>query len=206
MRSLSPVLLSCLLTAACGEGGHGGIPGQELGTYDVMAEMARSSCGEGALGATDPWQFEVRLSRADRELFWLNGREAIAGRLDADGVSFAFETRVEVEAMPAERGRKACVVSRSDEAQGVLSATGDDVQAFSGSLEFGYIALEGSDCSPLIGVAGGFEALPCSMTYELDATHQSPRTTLTGGPTVRPCDRDWSPVLRLARNELLCYA
>lgn len=170
MRSSFPALCVCLLVAGCGDGGHGGIPGEELGTYGVVASMASSSCGEGALGATDPWQFEVRLSRADRELFWLNGREAIAGRLAADGVTFSFETGVEVEALPESRGQKACIVSRGDRAEGVLSAAGDEVLAFSGSLEFRYAALEGSDCSPLLGVAGGFETLPCSMAYALEGS------------------------------------
>ena len=159
------------LSSACGEGGHGGVPGEELGTYAVEGSLARSSCGPGALGATDPWQFEVRLSRADRELFWLNGREAIQGSLQPDGVSFGFETRVEVEALPAERGRKACVVSRSDRAQGALSAAEGDVLAFTGSLEFDYeVADEASDCSPLVGVTGGFTTLPCSMAYRLEGS------------------------------------
>ncbi|HVJ17655.1 MAG TPA: hypothetical protein VM686_19675 [Polyangiaceae bacterium] len=169
MRSLLPILTLGLLSVACGEGGHGGIPGEELGTYGVVGTLSSSSCGPDALGATDPWQFEVRLSKADRELFWLNGREAIAGRLSTDGVTFEFETRVEVEALPAERGRKACVVSRSDQAQGVLSAAAGDVLAFSGELAFGYSVLEDSDCSPLVGVTGGFAALPCSMAYALQA-------------------------------------
>jgi len=169
VRSLIAVSTS-LLCAACGEGGHGGVPGEELGTYSVLGTLEGSSCGPGALGATDPWQFEVRLSRADRELFWLNGREAIAGRLSADGVTFTFETRVKVEAFPAWRGQKVCIVSRSDNAQRVLSAAnGEEVLAFSGSLEFDYMALPDADCSPLIGVTGGFETLPCSMAYALQA-------------------------------------
>jgi hypothetical protein len=173
VRSLFAVP-TCLICAACGTGGHGGVPGEELGTYAVRGSLASSSCGPGALGATDPWQFEVRLSRADRELFWLNGREAIAGTLNPDGVTFTFETRVEVEAIQAERGHEACVVSRSDHARGVLSAASGDVLAFSGSLEFDYSALAGADCSPLIGVMGGFEALPCSMGYALEADRTKP--------------------------------
>jgi hypothetical protein len=167
-----PLILASLIgicCAGCGEGGHGGVPGEELGTYAVHGPLASSSCGPGALGATDPWQFEVRLSRADRELFWLNGREAIAGTLSADGVTFTFETRVEVEVIPAQRGQRACVVSRSDHARGVLSAASGEVLAFSGSLEFEYSALTGGDCSPLIGVMGGFETLPCSLGYALEA-------------------------------------
>jgi hypothetical protein len=169
VRSQILLVVLGLSSSACGQGGHGGVPGEELGTYGVVGQLTSSSCGENALGAVDPWQFEVRLSRADRELFWLNGREAIAGRLETDGVSFGFETRVEVEALPAERGQKACVVSRSDRAHGVLSASSGDVLAFTGALEFSYTAVDGFDCSPLVGVSGGFEKLPCSMAYGLEA-------------------------------------
>jgi hypothetical protein len=173
VRSLPALVCFTLLLPACGEG-HGGVPGEELGTYSVVGELDGSSCGPDALGALDPWEFEIRLSRADRELFWLNGREAIAGRLEADGTSFSFETRVEVEVLPAERGQPGCVVSRADAAQGALSAASGDVLAFSGSLAFQYSALDGSACGPLIGVSGGFQALPCSMTYRLDGTRTAP--------------------------------
>jgi hypothetical protein len=176
-----PLLASILLVtlSACGEGGHGGIPGDELGTYGVVGSLSGSTCGDGALGATDPWQFEVRLSRADRELFWLNGREAIAGRLEADGVSFSFETRVDVELIPAEKGRPACVISRYDRATGLLSADNTDVESFAADLrfEFAVAASDGSvgyDCSPAIGVSGGFAALPCSMGYDLEAVRTRP--------------------------------
>ncbi len=165
---------AALLTAACSGNGHGAYPGDDLGTYQVVGHITDSGCGEGSLGATDPWNFEIHLSRAERELFWLNGREAIAGRVADDGVSFSFETRVEVEAAPAERGRKACVVSREDHASGELSAGGTEVLAFTSVLDFDYTVVGDSDCSGLIGVPGGFQTLPCGMSYELSGTRSAP--------------------------------
>jgi hypothetical protein len=166
VRRRASLLLSLFTVPGLAACMNGHEPGEELGTFSVVAELASSTCGKGALGATDPWKFEIKLARFERELFWRNGREDITGTLEADGVSFRFDTRVEAEVVPAQRGTKACVISRKDHAEGRLSSPDDDVVSFEGSLDFEFSAVDGSDCSSVIGVPGGFEKLPCRMTYD----------------------------------------
>jgi len=163
---LTLVLLAC--AAGCGEGGKDPkVPGDALGTFRVHAALESSSCGPGALGSTDVWEFDVQLSRRGSDLYWLNGAEAIPGSIAPDGVSFAFESRVAVEVEPRRAGRIGCTIYRNDQASGLLSAAGTDVTSFSGRLRFGYSPEPSSDCGVAIGVEGGFATLPCEMAYDL---------------------------------------
>jgi hypothetical protein len=148
------------------------IPGELLGTYGVEGALVESDCGEGALGSTDDWKFDVKLSRFHDDLYWINGREVIPGGIAADGVSFGFSTRVEGEVMPAGRGLEACVLSRSDSAKGTLSSDSLDVEGFEATLKFGYSAAAGADCEAWVGGPDSVAALPCSLTYDLTGTRR----------------------------------
>jgi hypothetical protein len=149
------------------------IPGDELGTYQVVANLDSSTCGPGALGAKDVWEFDVKLSRDGDALYWLNGAEAISGSVASDGVSFAFETRVDVQAIEPGKGQTGCVISRIDSGSGTLSSSSLEVSSFDGLLRYGFQPTSGSDCAPLLGVEGGFYALPCEMSYRLSATRKA---------------------------------
>jgi len=149
------------------------VPGDSLGTFQVAATLDSSSCGPGALGSTESWDFEVQLSRRDDNLYWLNGQEAIPGRIAADGVTFAFDTRASIELEPAGKGRIGCSVVRSDQASGTLSSPTLDVASVAGRLVFGYAPTPTSDCSALYGMEGGFSALPCQMAYDFEALRTS---------------------------------
>src|SRR5687768_6334338 len=105
-------------------------PGDLLGVYSVVGSLDDTTCGAGALAAEDPWSFDVKLSRYQRDLYWLNGREAIVGDIDKDGRSFSFDTRIEIEVQAALRGHPGCVISRVDRARGELSADDTDVETF----------------------------------------------------------------------------
>jgi hypothetical protein len=164
---VSVLLLGC--SDLVGGGKDAKIPGEPLGTFHVIGQLESSTCGPGALGATDLWEFDVRLSRDGGDLYWLNGAEAIPGRIAADGKSFAFDTRVAVQAIPAGKGQPGCTIVRNDSASGSLSSATTDVASFSGRLRFGYSPQAGSDCGPLVGVDGGFAGLPCEMSYLLEA-------------------------------------
>jgi hypothetical protein len=146
------------------------IPGDLLGTYDVAGTLVESDCGEGALGSTNEWSFDVKLSRFHDDLYWINGREVIPGGIEPDGVSFAFSTRVEAEVLPTGRGRPACVLSRADSAKGTLSSDSLDVETFDATLSFSYSAVAGSDCELWVGGPDTVAALPCSMSYGLTGT------------------------------------
>jgi hypothetical protein len=149
------------------------IPGDLLGTYHVVGDLGDSTCGPGALDAPEVWEFDVRLSRADSELFWLNGAEAIEGEVAADGVSFTFESFVLIEAQPKGKGRDGCRITRTDSVEGRLGSSSLDVHAFAGKITYGYSADAQSDCSDFIGVQGGFGDLPCDLAYKLEGERTS---------------------------------
>lgn len=157
-----------LVCASCKFGqGDAKVPGEPLGTFEVIAELDSSTCGAGALGSTDLWEFEVQLSKDYDQLFWLNGREVIPGRIASDGESFEFDTRVQVEVLEPEPGVLGCTLNRQDRASGRLDYQDEAVNSFTGRLTFAYTPSSDSDCSPLIGVEGGFSALPCEMKYDV---------------------------------------
>jgi len=145
------------------------IPGHPLGTYTVNGELKADSCGAQLLGAPNPWSFQVKLSRFERDLYWLNGREAIVGDIDADAATFHFKTRLDVPLTPAAKGKAACVVSRYDQSDGKLGSVGDEVASFVATLTFKYEAKQGSECLEIIGIPGGVQQLPCAMSYALSA-------------------------------------
>src|SRR4051794_10444090 len=78
-------------------GNHDPRPGDVLGTYHVTTGIASNTCGEGALGEQDSWQFDVKLSRDTGALYWNNGQEVINGTLGADGVSFSFDSGIVID-------------------------------------------------------------------------------------------------------------
>ncbi|MFZ5897424.1 MAG: hypothetical protein ACOY0T_40600 [Myxococcota bacterium] len=143
------------------------IPGDLLGTYAMSGVLKADSCGAELLGAPDPWKFEVKLSRFQRDLYWLNGREAIVGDIAADDTSFQFKTRIDVPLSPAAKGAAGCTVSRYDQADGKLSASGEDVAGLTATLSFRYEAKPGSECLEIIGIPGGVQQLPCTLSYGL---------------------------------------
>ena len=160
-----------ILAGGCAEpnGDHGDAktPGELLGTYALSGRIARDTCGAELLGAPDPWSFQVKLSRFQRDLYWLNGREAIVGDIAADGSAFQFSTRVDVNITPAGAGKVGCVVSRFDTADGVLALHGDEVTAVKTKLTFEYKPKANSECLEIIGVPGGLQQLPCTLSYNL---------------------------------------
>lgn len=151
------------------------IPGELLGTYSVSGQLKADSCGAELLGAPNPWLFDLKLSRFERDLYWLNGREAIVGDIDADDSTFHFKTRIDVALTPAAKGAAGCTVSRYDQADGKLVAEGDTVTSVTANLSFRYEAKSGAECLEIIGIPGGVQQLPCTLSYglggsRLDAT------------------------------------
>jgi hypothetical protein len=172
-------LLACvfaLLLGGCLEFGKvddAKAPGDMLGVYSVVGHLDDTTCGAGALSAENPWSFDVKLSRYQRDLYWLNGREAIVGSIEKDGRAFSFDTRIEVQVEAPLRGRLGCRISRSDRARGELSASGTDVETFDGTLSFDFSATADSDCVEWMAGEGAVPTLPCSVDYELEGERQS---------------------------------
>lgn len=171
-----PFVLVCFVVSGClnfGEVDDAKAPGDMLGIFAVESKLKESTCGDDALGSGERWDFDVKLSRSDRDLFWMNGRESIVGSIESDGRSFSFETRIEQVVTPSRPGRPGCSVTRDDMATGRLSDSGSDVESFSGSLRFRFRALGSSDCSAWIGSEGAVAALPCTITYSMSAERKS---------------------------------
>ncbi len=160
-----------LLAGAC-DLGERKEPGENLGMFDVVATMAESSCGTGALNAPAIWEFQVKLVREGTVLYWLNGAEYIPGEFASDGVTFSFATSTQVRMSEPTAQSLGCVITRIDAAQGILTEadpTGETQSSFTGTLSYGYIAGQDGDCSAVVGVEGGFSALPCDIAYDLSA-------------------------------------
>ncbi|AUX42050.1 hypothetical protein SOCE26_034750 [Sorangium cellulosum] len=154
-------------------------PGTALGTFHVVGEQRRNSCGAGALGATRSWEFDVALARDEGALFWNNGGSVIEGVIEDDQVSFVIESRVVVDmrAGDAPPGPP-CSVERRDQARGELDGAGEDVAAFEATLSYDFAPTAGSHCEDLVvgdlSVAPVFDALPCWMDYDLTGTRSGP--------------------------------
>src|SRR5215218_7934577 len=97
--------------------------GTALGAFHVAATRTQNSCGEGALGTQPTWAFDVKLARDPGVIFWNNGAEMIRGDLEADLVTFHFDTGIVMNMRTEADGpRPPCSISRHDQAEGVLSA------------------------------------------------------------------------------------
>ncbi|MBN2195011.1 MAG: hypothetical protein JW751_19495 [Polyangiaceae bacterium] len=162
------LFLATVVTGCFGEPRED-MPGEFLGDYAVAGELEDSSCGAGALGSQENWDFEVRLSRQGEELYWGNGAEVIRGRVDRATERFVFETMVAVEVEAAQPPRRGCTIVRTDHATGELHGSDDDISGFAGTLAYSFAAAEGSVCDTVVGTAEGVGSLPCSMEYTLVA-------------------------------------
>jgi len=166
-----PVVCAFLfLCGGCvGHGMDAHEPGDRLGTFHAEGALTADSCQAAILAASSDWQFDVKLSRQDGTLYWLNGQEAIPGTIAKNGTSFSFESGVEVTLLPAQGAQPGCVVQRTDRASGELSSKTTDVRSFSVEMHFGYAAKPGSACAGFVGVQDGFASLPCQVDYTLSA-------------------------------------
>lgn len=171
-----PLLLVCLASGGCLEFGKvddAKQPGDLLGTYDVTAKLEQSTCGNGAFGSTESWRFQVKLSRLESDLYWLNGREAIVGSIGKDDRSFSFDSRVDVDIPPEESGDAECRIRREDTASGKLSDDGTDVEEFDGELSFRYSIIDDASCEGFLLSPGAPARLPCTLSYTMQATRSS---------------------------------
>ncbi len=149
-------------------------PGTALGKFHVDAQQTANTCGEGALGATRSWQFDVELSRGEGAFFWDNGATTIQGVLGDDQVSFSIEGRVVVDMRTGDMPPgPPCLIERRDRARGRLGNPTDDVARFEATLSYDFAPTPGSLCDDLVvselSVAPVFAALPCGMAYDLSA-------------------------------------
>jgi hypothetical protein len=170
------ILVSTL--AACG-GKDPFNPGAQLGTFHVTARLGRSTCGQ----APNPWDFDVRLNHDGLTLYWLQGGLPVSGQVDSSArTELRANTTTDLRPADAKQKLAACSVTRTDMLDVVLS--GADAKpatdpsrtaSFTGALGYRFAPTDGSDCSDqLSAVGGGFDALPCDVSYDVSGTLTSP--------------------------------
>lgn len=169
MRALT--CLAFLALPACSSAlaeGDGRAFGDDLGRFQVTALLADASCGPGALGAEERWEFEVVLSEDEPDFYWNTGAAAVEGKLDPNG---AFAVEGELAIPSDESATPLCTVVRSDSASGLFTDP-TRTRIADGRLEYRFRG-EG-DCGEII-LDLGLAALPCSMGYDFTAARVSDR-------------------------------
>lgn len=169
MRFATALALIALMSGCMDPSKDAKIPGDPLGTFHVVGKLQHSSCGPGAVGSTDVWEFDMQLSKDGPDLYWLNGQEPIWGKVAADGVSFSFDTATQITLREPKGAMPGCAIVRRDLASGTLDHP-EDISAFEGLMRFGYAQTPDSDCLELVSVDGGFATLPCEISYRVSAT------------------------------------
>jgi len=153
-------------------------PGTALGTFHVTATRTENTCGEGALGSTPTWEFDVELARDKATLFWDNGAQVVSGPGSADGTRFQIDADVVMNMREGGDPGPPCSIHRHDTAVVTLPAgDGADVATFTGTLTFAFAPTAGSDCADL--VLGGapnpktampiVTQLPCDFGFSMAA-------------------------------------
>ena len=137
----------------------------------MSGKLAASTCGDGALGAKDIWNFQVKLTRFENDIYWLNGQETLVGDIANDGRTFSIESGVQVKVSDPGRGQRGCVINRRDEARGKLSDSGSEVEGFEGSLAFSYEAAKRRATAPTgSGPKARWTGSPAPSSYDLSGT------------------------------------
>jgi hypothetical protein len=145
-------------------------PGHVIGFFSIDGTLSEDTCGAASLNAPEKWSFEVKLSRDDGALYWLNGREAIVGDIAEDG-RFGFDTHVDVPIAKPRGAFKGCTMVRTDSAKGSL---GQSEARLSGTLTYAYSEKSGTDCSEhATGIDGSPVLLPCRLGYSLKGARVS---------------------------------
>ncbi len=178
IRPMSALMLAAVVLAAC-TGKDPYRPGTAIGTFHVEAKRVANSCGASAV-PPDPWKFDVRLSRDQRTLYWVQGGLPVSGLLDdatpeaPKATMKSSDTRT-VRAANAKLGLAACALTRADTLEATLArgpGAEADFEAFTGTLTYRFAPTADSDCSDAIVAEGGdgFAELPCDIRFDLIGT------------------------------------
>ncbi len=144
-------------------------PGKDIGVFTVHATLAESSCGIGAFESQESWDFQVRLSREGKTLYWNNGAQYLQGKVQDDNASFSFEYQQVIKIDSRINPRYPCMLERADSAQGLLKGTSAETQAFTGVLRYAFTPQGKSDCTDALADQGAL-TLPCAIIYDMKGT------------------------------------
>lgn len=170
LLSASAAVGLALLAAACsGPPGAGRTLGEDLGTFRVVATESRNTCGPGALGSRESFDFALDLSREHTELFW-NG--SVRGRVDAS-LAFEFRAEVRIELRAPRNADPGCTLRRSDEMTGVLQdEPSAGIVGFTGAMSYALASDAAEGCTSSELAASGLTIVPCRLEYTLAAERE----------------------------------
>lgn len=169
---LGIVWMAALLAAGC-SGKDPTQPGVAVGTFKLQGHKASATCGD-ATAAPDPWLFDVRFSRDDATLYWVQNRAPISGHVGADR-KVRFETR-DARTMTAQvrKGTPviSCTVTRTDTFDAVLgpdeplgdAGTGG-FSTLTGTLRYSFSADDPEACASLGDPS--LSVMPCELVYDI---------------------------------------
>lgn len=174
-RSMAVAVLACTVTSGCFQMDTSGAGSNDSGAnaaamYQVHGVMQDSSCGPGAFGSTDVWDFEVSMWRTGKKLYWNNGGDTIEGSVASDN-TFSMTAQVQLPVDGSAKGRAACILVRDDSARGTLAGAQNEITTFTGQLTYAFSAQGGAECATAVA-SEGILSLPCSMTYRIAGTKQ----------------------------------
>lgn len=186
-RLLSLAVLAIPLLA-CLTGGDP--PGEYYGTYEITGVLTANECG-AAVPALDPFTFRVELRTDGGSAMWRRQQAPLIYGVVRDGVWEIDSTATlpVYEADPA-TGVVGCALTQAESI--VLEELVADLDAalpdggpmdagepgdtqMQGTTTITYTPTPGSDCSPTLVTYGGpFDALPCTLHYELSIEPSEP--------------------------------
>lgn len=154
-------VLVCLALGGCADV----LPGEPVGAFVVEGALAEDGCGDG-VPALDAADYDVEL-RVDDTLAWwqAEGRPRLVGRHLGDGrFRFAFRSTFPV-ADPATPGGGDCRLAQEEVVEARTPPGDDAVDAdLVGAQDVTYRPV-GGRCEFLLDQ--GFDALPCTLRWEL---------------------------------------
>jgi hypothetical protein len=185
MRSLRPVRwLGLLALLGCPPA----VPGELVGTFDVLMQLEENGCGEGAVYVTDGQRFAVELRKDGPKAYWRVPEQPMIDGYEQSG-EYRFTMRTIVDSSDADAGPVCQIVQTAElvakvqaalQDAGAGDAASDAAPAESAGLVLDATytltldAVQGTDCSAAISPRGVFNALPCTVAYRFVGTEREP--------------------------------
>lgn len=172
------ITLFVLLCLGACSGKDGRAPGTSVGTFRVEGKKQSATCGDAA-SAPDPWIFDVRFSRDQTTLYWVQNRAPVGGRIGSDR-KVKLQTSETILIRSADRlGNGRCTVTRTDTLEAMLGpdeplgdAGSGGFSSLAGTLSYAFASEPGSDCTGIMDPA--LSVLPCSTVYAVEARKTGP--------------------------------
>jgi len=147
------------------------LPGNLLGTYQIVAQSETNTCG---LAAPDPWTFDAELSEDGTTLYWswMDGSPPLSNAMSSTSqATLLASEQVNVDGT-ADGGLGPCTMERDDTLQ-IDLGSGTPPSTFQGTIGYAFSVPSGWNCADQLASAGGqYAVLPCTITYSMTATRQ----------------------------------